>query len=246
MHQPPEGAVAGTQLTEPNRLLRAVLPDEYAWLLTRMENVTTHAGQVLAGCDEPFRHVYFPRDCVVSQVNRMKGGGTVEVGTIGNEGIVGLAVFLDADRTPSETFVQVAGDAHRMTADDFLRAAQEHPALHRLLHRYTHAFLTQIAQTASCNRAHTVYERCARWLLMTHDRVSGDQFSLTHKFLSYMLGVRRASVTEAAGVLEKAGLIRYMRGKITVVDREGLEGASCECYGVVRAQFEHLLGSVVG
>jgi CRP-like cAMP-binding protein len=230
------------QLTEPNRLLRALLPDEYDRILPRLENTPMHRGQVLAGRDEPFRDVYFPLDCVVSQVNRLKNGHTVEVGTIGNEGMVGLTVFLDADFTPSETLVQVPGHAQRLGVDDFLEVAQEHATLHRLLHRYTLAFMIQIAQTASCNRTHSVNERCARWLLMTHDRVASDQFQLTQEYLAYMLGVRRAGVSEAARTLERAGLIRYKRGMITVVDRQGLEAASCECYDVVRSQFERLLG----
>ena len=241
---PPAGTDADTaQHAERNRLLRAIPPAEYAWLLARLETVTFRNGEVLVGRDEVYSHVYFPQTCVVSQINRMNDGNTVEVGTIGNEGMVGLSVFLDAGATPSDTIVQVPGASHRVSAEIFLTGAHERPELHRLLHRYTLAFLTQVAQTASCNRAHTLEERCARWLLMTHDRVGSDTFLLTHEFLSYMLGVRRSGVSVVAATFQKAGLIHYARGKITVLDRQRLEGASCQCYRVVQTHFDRLFSS---
>jgi CRP-like cAMP-binding protein len=230
------------QRRERNQVLRALPPDEYAWLSPHLKPVRLKVRDVLAEANQPFRHVYFIESGVVSVVNQI-AGGTVEVGTIGNEGIAGLGVFLDAGAIPSRTFVQVEGEAKLIAADTFANGADERPGLRRILHRYTQAFLTQVAQTAACNRSHDLQERCARWLLMTHDRVDGQAtFALTHEFLSFMLGVRRAGVTVAAGTLQKAGLIRYSRGKITVVDRAGLEAASCECYGIVRAQFDRLLG----
>ena len=234
---------AEQQLAERNRLLRVLPPEEYAWLLPQLTTVPLKTKDVLAGANEPFRHVYFIESGVVSVVNHVEGG-MVEVGTVGNEGMAGLSVFLDSGAIPSETFVQVAGEAKRASAQLFADGAGDRTALRRILHRYTQAFLTQVAQTASCNRAHLVEERCARWLLMTHDRVGGaDTFALTHEFLAAMLGVRRAGVTVAAGVLQKAGLIRYSRGKITVIDRKGLEAASCECYAIVRTHFDRLLGT---
>ena len=238
----PARASGGALGTERNRLLRALPPADYAWLEPHLKSVALTHKQVLAAQNEPFRHVYFIETAVVSVTNDVRGG-TVEVGTIGNEGVAGLSVFLDVNAIPSQTFVQIPGEAKRMAAEIFAAGADERPGLRRVLHRYTQAFLTQVAQTAACNRAHELQERCARWLLMTHDRVGGaDTFPLTHEFLSFMLGVRRAGVTVAAGTLQKAGLIRYTRGKVTVLDRAGLEDASCECYGIVHQHFQRLLG----
>lgn len=232
------------QQSEPNRLLRALPPDEYAWLSQHLEPVTLELRDVLARANEPFRHVYFIETGMASVVNTVDAG-MVEVGTVGNEGMAGLSVFLGVGGTPSETFIQVPGTARRMAADAFAAGADERPGLRRILHRYTQAFLTQVSQTAACNRVHELQERCARWLLMTHDRAGGaDTFPITHEFLSVMLGVRRAGVTVAAGTLQKAGLIRYSRGRVTVLDRRGLEDASCECHGIVYAQFERLFGPV--
>jgi CRP-like cAMP-binding protein len=226
---------------EQNRLLNALSAAEYAWLEPHLEMVELKTKDVLGEANAPFQHVYFIQTGVASVVN-VVDGATVEVGTIGNEGMAGLSVFLDSGAPASRTFVQVPGTAKRVAADIFAVGAEERPELRRILHRYTQAFLTQVAQTASCNRMHELQERCARWLLMTHDRVGGaDTFPLTHEFLSFMLGVRRAGVTVAAGMLQKAGFISYTRGRITVVDRAGLEAASCECYGIVRAHFDRLL-----
>jgi CRP-like cAMP-binding protein len=163
------------------------------------------------------------------------------VGTVGNEGMAGLAVFLDADATPNRTLVQVAGDMARLPVEKFRDLTEKSPLFRHFLNRYTLAFLAQVSQTATCNRAHTIEERCARWLLMTHDRVGVDSFNLTHEFLAFMLGVRRAGVTVAAGILQKAGLITYKRGNIKILDRKGLEDAGCDCYRIVSDEFERLL-----
>ena len=225
-----------------NRLLRALPAEDHAWIEPHLEHVALKFKQTLADPNEPFRHVYFIETGVVSVINHI-AGGMIEVGTIGNEGLAGLSVFLDADAIPSQSLVQVAGEAKRVRADIFAAGADERAGLRRVLHRYTQAFLTQVAQTAACNRAHELQERCARWMLMTHDRAGGDDsFPMTHEFLSFMLGVRRAGVTVAAGMLQKAGLISYSRGTVTVLDRKGLEAASCDCYGIVRAHFDRLLG----
>jgi CRP-like cAMP-binding protein len=237
-----ESGPEGRQKTELNRLLRAMPPEEYAWLQPHLKTVPLNVNDVLAEADEPFRHVYFIESGVASVVNQVSGG-TVEVGTIGNEGMAGLSVFLDGGGLPSKTFIQVPGAAKRVPADIFAEGADDRPDLRRMLHRYTQAFITQVSQTAACNRSHQLHERCARWLLMTHDRVGGtDTFPLTHQFLAYMLGVRRSGVTIAASTLQSAGFIRYARGRITITDRHGLENASCECYGIVRAHFDRLLG----
>lgn len=225
-----------------NRLLAALAPDAAAWLEPHLAPVSLDVGQVLAEPGEPFTHVYFPETAIVSLVNRMADGAGVEVGTIGNEGMAGVAAFLEAEAAESQTFCQIPGAALRAPAAVVAEAAGAPPTFRRLLNRYTQAYLTQVAQGAACNRLHHLEARCARWLLMTHDRVGGaDAFPLKQEFLALMLGVRRAGVTVAAGALQDAGLIRYRRGGIRVLDRAGLEAASCECYGIVRRAFDRLL-----
>ena len=213
-------ALTASQAFERNWILRAIPRDEYAWLATLLEPVKLDINTVLAEPDVPVDYVYFPETLIGSVVSRMQDGGVVEVGTIGREGMIGLSVFLDADALPNQTIVQLAGSAKRMPAAAFSDGARERPVFQRLLHRYTHAYLAQVSQTAACNRMHDVMQRCARWILMTHDRVGdADTFSLTQEFLAYMLGVRRAGVTEAEGDLQRAGAIRYTRGVVTVADR---------------------------
>lgn len=228
------------QKSERNRLLRALDAEDYRWITPQLEHVTMKSGDVLAAENQPFTHVYFMDTGVASVTNKVSGG-TVEVGTVGNEGLAGLSVYLDGGGIPSRTFVQVPGDGRRMPAAEFAAGAEERSGLQKILKRYVKAYLIQVAQTAACNRAHSIEERCARWLLMTHDRVGGAHtFPLTHQFLAYMLGVRRAGVTVAAGILQKAGLIQYTRGSITISDRVGLEAASCECYGIVAGHVDRL------
>lgn len=232
--------------TGDNRLLSALENAGLGELVGELEVDEYESGAILYEPYEPAQFVYFPYSCVVSIVNTVAGGSTVEVGTVGNEGMAGIAVYLDSGVTPNRTLVQVAGKMARLSAASFKTVAEHSPEIRKLLNRFTLAFLAQVSQTAACNRAHTIDERCARWLLMTHDRVAGDSFSLTHEFLAYMLGVRRAGVTIAAGILQKAGLISYKRGRIRIIDRKGLEDASCDCYGIVSREFEKLLGSSAG
>jgi CRP-like cAMP-binding protein len=228
-----------------NRLLAALAarsPADAAWLAPHLEPVNLGLGAVLAPAGEPFTHAYFPQTAVISVICRMANGGATEVGTIGNEGMVDVAVFLGASPNVHETIAQIPGAALRVPAKLFSDGVDARPALRRLLNRYTLAYLAQVAQTAACNRLHHLEARCARWLLMTHDRVGrAERFALTQEYLGVMLGVRRAGVTVAAGALQDAGLIRYRRGGIRVLDREGLEAAACECYGVVHRQFDRLL-----
>jgi len=224
-----------------NRLLSALTPTDVERIAGRLEVVDLPTGVLLSEPGRPLDHVYFPTTAVVSVVNRMSTGDTVEVGTIGNEGLVGLAVFLDADVDSSHALVQVAGEGARLPVETFKEIAHGSSPFERGVLRYTQAFLTQVSQTASCNRVHSLEQRCARWLLTTHDRVGRDTFALTHEFLSQMLGVRRAGVSVAAGHLQRAGAIKYLRGRVTVVDRTLLERASCECYAVVRAVFDRLV-----
>jgi len=224
-----------------NRLLRALPYAEAATLAPRLELVQLDQYHVCFRPDQPIESVFFPETAVVSFVSTFEDGRNVEVGTAGCEGMAGLSVFLGA-RTPMLSgFTQIPGTAWRMDAATFAARAAAPGALHGLMLRYTQAFLIQISQTAACNAAHLVEERCARWLLMTHDRVERDDFPLTHQFLASMLNVRRAGVTLVMRALQDAGLVHCTRGHVTIVDRAGLEGVSCECYRVVRAHFARLL-----
>jgi CRP-like cAMP-binding protein len=226
-----------------NRLLSLFAPDDFDALESHLEPVTLAIGDVVAAAGEPFQHAYFAESAVFSVIARMADGGAVEVGTVGREGMVGLVIVLGGAASPNVTLCQIPGTALRVTAERLAEAVEARPELRRLLLRYAQGYLTQVAQNAACNRLHGIEARCARWLLMTHDRVGGaDAFPLKQEFLAVMLGVRRAGVTVAAGALQDAGLIRYRRGSIRVLDRAGLEAASCECYALVRGQYARLLG----
>lgn len=225
-----------------NRLLAALPPEEYERLLPHLQLVTLEYKQVLYQPNEPIKYVYFPKDGVISLLTIMENGEAVEVGTVGNEGFVGLPLFLGATSIPGQAFSQIPGEALRMGAKVFKGEVTPGSPLHNLLQRYTQALFNQIAQTAACNRLHSIEERFCRWLLMTEDRVRSNQFPLTHEFLGQMLGVRRASVSVVAATIQRAGLICYSRGKMTILDREGLEDITCECYGIVKAEFDRLLG----
>lgn len=192
--------------------------------------------------NQPIECVYFVHSGVVSLVNDLEDGTSVEVATVGPEGMVGLPVFLDGSLIAGRAFVQVPGSASRVEAEAFRRALERMPQLRRLLSRYTLALINQLAQNSACNRVHEIEQRLARWLLQTQDRVHGPTFPLTQEFMAQMLGVSRPRVSIGANILQKAGLISYVRGQITVTDRPGLEAASCECYRVVRGQFERLIG----
>jgi CRP-like cAMP-binding protein len=228
-----------------NGLLAALRPTDFSALRPHLERVQLDTTHMLARQGERFTHVYFPEAAIISLVNRMADGDGVEVGTIGNEGMAGLPVFLGTDVAESETFCQVPGPAIRLPAAVLGEAVQERPAIRHLLNRYTHAYLSQVAQSAACNRLHGIERRCARWLLMTHDRVNqAAEFPLKQQFLAEMLGVRRAGVTVAAKALRDSGLIGYRRGMIRVLERGGLEAASCECYALVRRSFDNLIPDV--
>lgn len=224
-----------------NRLLSALSASELAQLRPLLVPVQLRQRETLFEADAPISHVYFPETAVVSMVSRLRDGGMVEVGTAGREGMVGLSLFLAHDTSSVHAFTQIGGLIWRMDAASFAQHVDARSALHRVLLRYTQAFLTQVSQTAACNAAHLVGQRCARWLLMTHDRVESDTFALTHDFLALMLGVRRAGVTVAMRALQDAGLVDYARGEVRIVDRTGLGHASCECYDVMRVHFEALV-----
>jgi CRP-like cAMP-binding protein len=226
-------------MTTGNLLLDALSASDLAALMRQLEPLPMPVGMVIYEPNAPIDYVYFPTDGVVSMVNVMERG-TVEVGTVGREGMVGLPILLHADSMPTRTFVQVPGAGMRMPALALRAAMRGSRRLERLLYRYAQALFDQVAVTAACNRLHTTEERCARWILMTHDRVQSDTVLLKQEFLAAMLGVRRPAVTLAAGALQRAGLIKYSRGKIVVLDRDGLEDVSCQCYAIAQNAYERL------
>jgi CRP-like cAMP-binding protein len=218
----------------PNRLLAGLPPKTYRNLAADLVPVTLEFGDVLCEPGAQITHVYFPARSVVSLLTVVDGHSALEVGLVGEEGMVVIPLALGVSVSPVRALVQGAGPAMRMTAGHFRKAFDSTPALQRSLHRYTHALIAQVTQTAACNRFHSVEARLARWLLMTRDRVCSDQFRLTHEFLSHMLGVRRVGVTIAASALQRRKLIEYQRGRITILDNAGLEAAACSCYALVR------------
>jgi CRP-like cAMP-binding protein len=224
-----------------NRILNALPRDEYERLALHLEYVKMSFGEVLCQPDETITHVYFPNSGTVSIVSTFEDGDRVEVGMVGNEGMFGICVVLGTLSTPLEAIVQMVGDGVRIPADVLRREFKKGGQLQDLLLRYTQAFITQIAHAAACNRSHEVNGRLAKWLLMCQDRSHSNSLELTHEFISEMLGIRRAGVTVAAGQFRQAGLISYSRGKITIIDRKGLEAASCECYPILKKEFVRLL-----
>ena len=226
-----------------NRLLALLPKPDYDRLKPHLEAVELTYKRQLYYANKPIDFVYFVETGVASLVNTMKNGEASEVGTIGNEGLVGLPVLLGDRQAPTAVYVQVPGVGLRMPADAFADALEQSPSLRVTMLHYAHAFFNQIAQSAACNHFHALEQRCCRWLLMTHDRMHTDEFLLTHEFLAMMLGVRRAGVTVAAGELQRAGIIRYTRGRITVLDIQELRDRSCECYAISKMEFDRLLGS---
>jgi CRP-like cAMP-binding protein len=225
---------------EGNAILAAIPDPEYARMRDRMEPVQLSVKDVIYQPDEPIRHVYFPTTAVLSMIAPVDGEAGVEVATIGREGMAGLPVFLGVTASPNTVFAQIPGVALRMRADHLHEVLTGDGALHGQLHRYIQATMVLLAQNVACNRLHSTEERAARWLLMTADRVNADQFPLTQEFLAQMLGVRRGTVSLTAGLLHQAGLISYRRGIITIEDRAGLHEAACDCYDIVRGEFDQL------
>jgi CRP-like cAMP-binding protein len=224
-----------------NLLLAALPPAEWHRWQPMLEPVELTLGQVLYEPGRTLSHVYFPTTAIVSLLYVMEDGASAEIAVVGFEGIVGISLFMGGGSTPSRAVVQSAGLGYRLTAEvmkqEFNRAG---PVLHLLL-RYTQALITQMAQTAVCNRHHSLDRQLCRWLLLSLDRLHGNELSMTQELIANMLGVRREGVTEAALKLQKAGLIRYSRGRITVLDRPGLEERTCECYAVVKKEYDRLL-----
>lgn len=225
-----------------NRLLMALPPDDLVRLWPRLEAVELPFRKILHVPGQPIEAVYFPETSYVSMLAYMDGGDAAEVGMIGREGMVGLPVLLGADHDDIEGMVQSPGLALRMDAQAFREDLERLPTFRTLLLRYALVHHGQVVRTAACNGRHHIDQRLARWLLMAHDRCQQDEFPMTHEFLSLMLGVRRAGITITAGALQRAGLIRYERGRIDVTDRPGLESVACECYDIVRRAQHQLLG----
>lgn len=223
-----------------NRILAALPAEEYERLSKHITPVSLDLGTTIYQTDERIADVYFVHTGVVSLVADMEDGASVEVGLVGNEGMVGLPVVLGDDLSPNHAIVQIADGAMRMSVKALREELKHEGALLGLLLRHTLAMLKQVSQTAACNGSHTIGQRLARWLLMCHDRVPGDELRLTQEFISQMLGIRRSGVSEAAILLQAAGLISYSRGHITIVNRQGLEEFACECYGIVKAEYDRL------
>ena len=217
-----------------NHLLAAVSAPAYRRMLAALEPVTLTYGQVLYEPAEKIRYVYFPTDCLVSLLTAIDRRQNLEVGMVGNEGMVGMPMALGIGVSAVRALVQGSGTAMRMTAASFRSEFNNNAPLQRALFRYTHLLMAQVSQTAACNRFHKAEARLARWLLMTGDRLHRDAFRLTHEFLAHMLGIRRVGVTRAAGDLERRKLIDYSRGNIRILNRKGLETAACTCYRIVR------------
>ena len=237
--------VARRKASEPhaNRLLGLLPPRDYQRLRPHLHRIPLEYKQSLYRANKPIEFVYFIETGVGSLVNTMRNGDAAEVGTIGNEGVVGLPILFGDNRAPTNVYVQVPGAGLRVKAKLFEKELRQSDSMRIVMLHYAHAFFNQVAQSAACNHFHSLEQRCCRWFLMTHDRMQSDEFLLTQEFLAMMLGVQRTGVTAAAGALQRAGLIRYKRGNVTVLDRRGLLHRSCECYGVSKREFDRLLGT---
>ncbi|MEL6494700.1 MAG: Crp/Fnr family transcriptional regulator [Cyanobacteria bacterium J06623_7] len=226
-----------------NQILAALPVSEYQRLVDHLKPVNLVSGEILLEPHEAIEKIYFPQRAMISLVSIMMDGSTTEIGLIGNEGMIGLPAILGGDSTTSRTIVQVSGTALEVSADIIREEFQRGEQLYRLLLLYTQALLTHVSQSAACNRQHNIEERLARWLLSVQDCILKDELPLTQEFIANMLGTRRSGVTVAAGMLQEAGIIRYSRGRITILDRQRLEDTACECYQLVQNEFMRLLGS---
>jgi CRP-like cAMP-binding protein len=225
-----------------NRVLARLQDEEYRRLAPYLELVSLTAGQTLHGLNKPIQHVYFPETAVISQLSTLRDGSTAEVGVIGKEGMTGIRLLFGAETAPHQAIVQVTGSALRMRKEVIEEEVRSCGPLHALLLGYAQGLLVQVRQSAVCNAYHTVRQRLARWLLMMSDQTGSDELQVTHEIIANMLGSRRAGVTDTLGKFREAGLITQQRGHIPILDRGGLRGESCECYGVVREEYDRLFG----
>ena len=226
-----------------NHLLAALPDAERRRWQPMLEAVEMPLGLVLYESGSTLTHVYFPTTSIVSLLYVMENGASAEIAVVGNEGLIGVSLFMGGESTPSRAVVQSAGQGYRLASDTIKAEFKRPPVLHLLL-RYTQALITQMAQTAVCNRHHSLDQQLCRWLLLSLDRLRGDELVMTQELIANMLGVRREGVTEAALKLQEAGLIRYARGRINVLDRAGLEARTCECYAVVKKEYDRLLPAI--
>ena len=227
-----------------NHLLAALPAAEYERLSSHLELVQMPLGEVLCESGGQLQHVYFPTTAIVSLHYVMENGASAEIAGVGNEGVLGISLFMGGNTTPSRASVQTAGSGYRLKARLMMEEFNRAGPMMRLMLRYTQALITQISQTAVCNRHHSVEQQLCRWLLSTLDRLPSNELTMTQELIAGMLGVRREGITEAAGHLQQAGFIRYRRGHITVLDRSGLESRVCECYTVVKNEYDRLLCDV--
>ena len=234
-----------TPSPQQNHLLAALPADVQDRLFPNLELLPLLLGRVLYESGDALHHVYFPTDSIVSLLYMMENGASAEISVVGNDGLVGIALFMGGESTPSRAIVQSAGSAYRLVAQRLKDEFERNGELLHLLLRYTQSLITQMSQTAVCNRHHSVDQQLCRWLLLSLDRLPSNRLTMTQELISNMLGVRREGVTEAAGKLQAARLIDYKRGKITVLDRVGLENKVCECYAVVKAETDRLLPSIM-
>jgi CRP-like cAMP-binding protein len=237
-------AVPGPHNPCQNHLLAALPTAEFERLAPNLELVPMQLGEVLYESGGQLKHVYFPTTSIVSLHYVMENGSSAEIAGVGNEGILGISLFMGGNSTPSRAIVQTAGHGYRLSARLLMEEFNRAGLMMRLLLRYTQALITQMSQTAVCNRYHSVDQQLCRWLLLTLDRLPTNELIMTQELVASMLGVRREAVTEAAGKLQHAGFIRYRRGHITVIDRSGLAAHVCECYAVVKKEFDRLLSDV--
>lgn len=231
----------GLHEPQKNYLLAALPIDVRQRLFPRLELVELKQGQVLQEPGDKWRYAYFPTTCIISKIYLLENGSTAEIGTVGSEGMVSICLFMGGESMPNQTVVKADGFAYRLKGQVVKDEFERSPEIQSLFLRYTQALLTQMAQTAVCNRHHSVDQQLCRWLLLNLDRLSTNELVMTQELIASMLGVRREGITEAAGNLQTAGLIKYCRGHIHIIDRKGLEKRSCECYQVVRREFERLL-----
>ena len=234
-------SVPETQQPHENQILSALLAEERERLFPHLQRVEMPLGTVLYESGDTLRHVYFPTDSIVSLLYVLEDGASAEIAVVGKEGAIGVALFMGGETTPNRAIVQSAGFAYRLTGQRVKEEFNRHGQLLHLLLRYTQSLITQMAQTAVCNRHHSVHQQLCRWLLLSLDRLPSNTLTMTQELIANMLGVRREGVTEAAGHLQSLGVIRYSRGQIAVLDRKKLEGLSCECYAVVKRESDRLL-----
>jgi CRP-like cAMP-binding protein len=225
-----------------NHLLGALPDEDFARIKSQLEYVKLPLGEVLYESGDKMSHIYFPTTAIISLLYIMENGGTAEIGIAGNNGLIGMALYMGGETTSSRAVVQSAGDAVRMKPADLRAEFARGGLFQNLLLRYTQSLMTQISQTAVCNRLHTIQQQLCRWLLINHDQLPADKLVMTHDLIANMLGVRREGVTQAARALQDLGIIKYSRGTIYIVDRKGIEGVACECYQVVSTEYDRLLG----